>query len=285
MFDNFLNQTLWIGSVIRTQYRLGPVVYDHYGIYEGLGDVIHFSDGMIRRTTLENFSKESIKENIIEAIGFKAKITKVNMPYESRHRARNLLGHSGYSLKFNNCEHFALYCRIEYPYSTQADTESNILKGTSEEEIDYYSLLLTTTGLSKREVEVDFAAMGLSTRKVENEEKIGMVVIKEIDTSSIIDDLGEPGEEYYASYFTAETRNPIYFENSLKSIFLKYEVNTEGDLTFNERDTDDEGITTIEIDDFSFSVSELKTFMLELEDFLEDETEYYSCSLSGAIRC
>jgi hypothetical protein len=166
MFDNFLNQTLWIGSVIRTQYRLGgfmPVTYDHYGIYEGLGDVIHFTKGEIRRTTLEDFANGSIKGSTIEAIGFKAKITEVNKPYESRYRARNLLGSSDYNVLFKNCEHFALYCKISNPYSTQSGFESNAFKNNNS----------------------SYNEFGYSFRNVKNEEKIGMVVMNEVNISSI----------------------------------------------------------------------------------------------------
>jgi len=144
------------GDVIGV-HRIGGV-YDHYGIYTGRGKVIHFSnegsdfggDIRVRRATLSQFKNgadnvfvvdfeayrdyvenpslwDSLEEGkgILE-IKLRKKLKKwfgneltLYSPKETVERAESQLGREGYNIVFNNCEHFALWCKTGVEESTQ----------------------------------------------------------------------------------------------------------------------------------------------------------------------
>jgi hypothetical protein len=99
-------------------------LYLHYGLYAGDGRVIHFAplsggeinaeNAVIHETTLEAFSK-----------GGELKIDKkVKASYpreEIVRRARKQIGAKGYNLVFNNCEHFARWCKSGTSESKQVE--------------------------------------------------------------------------------------------------------------------------------------------------------------------
>lgn len=130
-------------------------VYDHYGIYTGRGKVIHFSnegsdmgdDIRIRRATLSQFKDNASNVFVIDFeayrdylenpelfdfVGlfklafddlFDNKIT-IYSPEETVKRAESQLGkgeerEDKYNIIFNNCEHFALWCKTGVKESTQ----------------------------------------------------------------------------------------------------------------------------------------------------------------------
>jgi hypothetical protein len=95
--------------------------YTHDGIDLGDGTVIHRhapngtkSDSLVRLTTLDAFAKGGAVE--IRAYGIQTD------PDEVVARARSMLGHSGYDLVFNNCEHFATWCVTGDSNSAQVET-------------------------------------------------------------------------------------------------------------------------------------------------------------------
>ncbi len=107
---------------------LDRIFYKHYGIYVGNQSVIHYADKesdwgediYIHETTLDNFAKG---ENII--VGkfseeFK-RTHKIYSPKETVMRARSRLGEREYHLITNNCEHFALWCKIGESRSIQVE--------------------------------------------------------------------------------------------------------------------------------------------------------------------
>ena len=89
--------------------RRKGLLYSHHGIYAGKGTVIHFKgadkekrDPSVIITDIDNFlsSGELKKRNY-----------KSRLPNDETLRiARDHLSKKGYSLVFNNCEHFATYC-------------------------------------------------------------------------------------------------------------------------------------------------------------------------------
>jgi hypothetical protein len=99
------------------------VFYRHYGIYAGKGRVIHYSgenshfgkDVGIRETSLKHFAGGG-KYNVLQFVG--------SQPFsgkETVNRARSRLGEESYSLLFNNCEHFALWCKTGRSKSIQVE--------------------------------------------------------------------------------------------------------------------------------------------------------------------
>ena len=83
--------------------------YSHHGIYVGEGTVIHYKgaekekkDPVIRKTDMGEF----LNGGKLKRRDYKKRLT----PYETLRIAREHLSNDGYSLAFNNCEHFATYC-------------------------------------------------------------------------------------------------------------------------------------------------------------------------------
>lgn len=143
------------GDVIGVN-RIGGI-YDHYGIYTGDREVIHFSnegsdfggDIRVRRATLSQFKNRAsnvfvvdfeayrdyvenpslwdllLKEGIVgialrKLFGNEKKIT-LYSPEKTVERAESQLGKGNYNLVFNNCEHFAVWCKTGVKESGQVD--------------------------------------------------------------------------------------------------------------------------------------------------------------------
>lgn len=82
--------------------------FDHHGIYVGGGEVIEYdgpvSSGKVRLTTLADFGRSGEPIDVVASdLRF--------APAEVVERARSRLGEQNYSLLFQNCEHFAYWCR------------------------------------------------------------------------------------------------------------------------------------------------------------------------------
>ena len=101
-------------------------IYKHYGVYVGNDTVVHFSGGegfelsakraCIRKTSLENFRKND--EIQIE--------TRCCESYSRKETVMRTLGAVGtekgkYALPWNNCEHFANWCRYGEKRSSQVE--------------------------------------------------------------------------------------------------------------------------------------------------------------------
>ena len=101
-------------------------IYKHYGVYVGNDTVVHFSGGegfelsakraCIRKTSLENFRKND--EIQIE--------TRCCESYSRKETVMRALGAVGtekgkYALPWNNCEHFANWCRYGEKRSSQVE--------------------------------------------------------------------------------------------------------------------------------------------------------------------
>lgn len=144
------------GDVIGV-HRIGGV-YDHYGIYTGRGKVIHFSnegsdfggDIRVRRATLSQFKdgadnvfvvdfeayrdylenpglldllEEGIVGSALRKLFGRETIT-IYSPEETIERAESQLGkgekgEDKYNIMFNNCEHFAVWCKTGVKKSSQ----------------------------------------------------------------------------------------------------------------------------------------------------------------------
>jgi len=101
----------------------------HCGIYESDDSVIHFApangsktkkDAVIHRSTLTEFAKGYP----VVVIEFSPE--KCLPPEESIRRAYSRLGENTYNLILNNCEHFAIWCKIGEHCSPQVDLVKEI---------------------------------------------------------------------------------------------------------------------------------------------------------------
>jgi len=90
-------------------------LWRHCGIYEGDDSVIHFAppngskkkkDAVIHRSTLAEFANNS------PVIVIEFPLEECLQPEEVIKRARSRIGEQTYNLFFNNCDHFATWCKI-----------------------------------------------------------------------------------------------------------------------------------------------------------------------------
>jgi hypothetical protein len=103
------------------------VLYQHYGVYAGNGRVIHYAaengdfgpDVRVRETSLKLFAKGG-NCKLVPCAGNWAK-ARLFSPEETVRRARSRLGEKRYNLLFNNCEHFALWCKCGKSKSVQVE--------------------------------------------------------------------------------------------------------------------------------------------------------------------
>ena len=125
------------GDIIYVKHR----GYQHFGIYAGEGKVIHYykernplvSEGIIMETSLSDFmsgsdtiyvlngdsSHKDLFDRLLKRL-FGENI-KTFTPEETVERARSKIGHKGYNLVNNNCEHFALWCKTGLAMSSQVE--------------------------------------------------------------------------------------------------------------------------------------------------------------------
>ena len=154
------------GDVIGV-HRIGGV-YDHYGIYTGRGRVIHFSnegsdfggDIRVRRATLAQFKNGASNVFVVDFEAYRDYVENPGLldlleegivgtalrklfgseltlysPEETVERAKSQLGkgeegEDKYNLVFNNCEHFALWCKTGVKESTQVQRFFKEIGGT-----------------------------------------------------------------------------------------------------------------------------------------------------------
>jgi hypothetical protein len=111
----------WIKRKLVCPFQKGDVIYAqrnnyrHYGIYAGKGKVIHYANKTgdfgfnvkVRETSLLHFSKG----DIVKVAHVSKEGHRLYSPRETVSRAKSQIGKKGYNAIFNNCEHFAKWCK------------------------------------------------------------------------------------------------------------------------------------------------------------------------------
>jgi hypothetical protein len=110
------------------------LVYRHYGVYAGKNRVIHYARKesrvrpkiTIEETSLADFSRG----DPVYVIKFPEKTDFMYSPRETVKRAKSRIGKTDYNLVFNNCEHFAYWCKTGKHESSQVqDVCERLFKG------------------------------------------------------------------------------------------------------------------------------------------------------------
>lgn len=101
-------------------------IYTHHGIYAGHGTVIHYAQdksgkSRIFETSIDGFKKYTSLIDTVCSTTFLYRFSKSSSPIkysanEVIRRAYSRIGESDYNLIFNNCEHFARWCRCGSSY-------------------------------------------------------------------------------------------------------------------------------------------------------------------------
>ena len=150
------------GDVVGVTRKKALGIYEHYAVYIGDGQVVHYSgenfdfnDSVcIRKDTLKNFLKNDNEYFVLyfdSKISFPRKIqvktsfnfndvnpdyrlhltkdkwTRLYSAQETVERALSRLGEKNYNLLLNNCEHFAIWCKTGVQESYQVKRAVNIL--------------------------------------------------------------------------------------------------------------------------------------------------------------
>jgi len=119
---------LQAGDVIFTNH----ILIRHYGVYAGKGRVIHYAgeNGIfdtnigIREISLEQFAKDG-KYGVVQFTGEHTEKNQFSGK-ETVRRAQSRIGERSYNLIFNNCEHFALWCKTGKSKSRQVERAATI---------------------------------------------------------------------------------------------------------------------------------------------------------------
>lgn len=136
--------------------------YEHYGIYIGGDRVIHYTsysgkleDSTIMETGMDNFLRDRNEYFVFDCENegrqkistprtfftkgsydasntFLDEVLAIYTPEETVERAYSRLGENKYDLVFNNCEHFAIWCKTGISKSYQVD---RILNGWNKKTI------------------------------------------------------------------------------------------------------------------------------------------------------
>lgn len=162
------------GSVLRDDRD----TYDHYAIYAGRKKVIHFSEGVVKLSSLEEMKGRSW--GYVEVMGFDEDKIRDITPHQSLKRARSCLGMTGYDLINNNCEHFAVWCRTGKAFSSQAfGSESTFYVSEEEKALSRLSMNCAS----------GFTLITNVPRLVSNlyKKKIGMNISRTVDIGLIND--------------------------------------------------------------------------------------------------
>lgn len=96
--------------------------YWHHGVFVGDGRVVHYSGeparkrhAAIRLDCLGSF----LQGGVAEVVTYAPRVS--HAPSDVVRRARARVGEAGYNLMFNNCEHFARWCKLGERRSEQVD--------------------------------------------------------------------------------------------------------------------------------------------------------------------
>ena len=90
-------------------------LFNHHGIDLGDGTVAHYLEGReILRSPLEDFSQGQ-PVSVVEHAD-------ASTPGVTLRRAMGRIGEQNYNLLFNNCEHFAIWCKTGRHRSSQVDS-------------------------------------------------------------------------------------------------------------------------------------------------------------------
>ena len=121
------------GDMVRV--KLGSIY--HYGVYVGDDEVIQFGLAPQARTTIKDSEVEVCTSNVaaflhggfLEVVKLDKEEQKKRIPAQKTvELARSRLGEKGYSILYNNCEHFAYECVLGEKRCTQAEIVRNYIR-------------------------------------------------------------------------------------------------------------------------------------------------------------
>ena len=158
-------------------------LFNHHGIDLGDGTVAHYLEGReILRSPFADFSQEEVVSVTEHTDASPAGVT--------LRRAMSRLGEQNYNLLFNNCEHFATWCKTGRHRSVQVDTAIDRARQWSRQ---MPSALLSGLDLLIRRGVLDDNSRQIASRGLAKLEQLRQVLLQKLE--ALLQQIGNDGNK------------------------------------------------------------------------------------------
>lgn len=158
-------------------------LFNHHGIDLGDGTVAHYLEGReILRSPISEFSQGEVLSVMDHADASPAGVT--------LRRAMSRLGEQNYNLLFNNCEHFATWCKTGRHRSEQVDSVIDRARQWSRQ---MPSALLSGLDLLVRQGVLDDNSRQIARRGLAKLEQLRQTLLQKLET--LLQQIGNGGNK------------------------------------------------------------------------------------------
>ena len=158
-------------------------LFNHHGIDLGDGTVAHYLEGReILRSPISEFSQGEVVSVMDHADASPAGVT--------LRRAMSRLGEQNYNLLFNNCEHFATWCKTGRHRSEQVDSVIDRARQWSRQ---MPSALLSGLDLLVRQGVLDDNSRQIARRGLAKLEQLRQTLLQKLET--LLQQIGNGGNK------------------------------------------------------------------------------------------
>ena len=158
-------------------------LFNHHGIDLGDGTVAHYLEGReILRSSVSEFSQGEVVSVMDHADASPAGVT--------LRRAMSRLGEQNYNLLFNNCEHFATWCKTGRHRSEQVDSVIDRARHWSRQ---MPSALLSGLDLLVRQGVLDDNSRQIARRGLAKLEQLRQTLLQKLET--LLQQIGNGGNK------------------------------------------------------------------------------------------
>ena len=158
-------------------------LFNHHGIDLGDGTVAHYLEGReILRSPISEFSQGEVLSVMDHADASPAAVT--------LRRAMSRLGEQNYNLLFNNCEHFATWCKTGRHRSEQVDSVIDRARQWSRQ---MPSALLSGLDLLVRQGVLDDNSRQIARRGLAKLEQLRQTLLQKLET--LLQQIGNGGNK------------------------------------------------------------------------------------------
>tara|TARA_Y100000739_G_scaffold86748_1_gene73998 strand:+ start:1127 stop:1762 length:636 start_codon:yes stop_codon:yes gene_type:complete len=158
-------------------------LFNHHGIDLGDGTVAHYLEGRkILRSPVSEFSQGEVVSVLDHADASPAGVT--------LRRAMSRLGEQNYNLLFNNCEHFATWCKTGRHRSEQVDSVIDRARQWSRQ---MPSALLSGLDLLVRQGVLDDNSRQIARRGLAKLEQLRQTLLQKLET--LLQQIGNGGNK------------------------------------------------------------------------------------------
>ena len=166
-------------------------LFNHHGIDLGDGTVAHYLEGRkILRSPVSEFSQGEVVSVMDHADASPAGVT--------LRRAMSRLGEQNYNMLFNNCEHFATWCKTGRHRSEQVDSVIDRARQWSRQ---MPSALLSGLDLLVRQGVLDDNSRQIARRGLAKLEQLRQTLLQKLET--LLQQIGNGGNKQLCLLYTS----------------------------------------------------------------------------------